>query len=396
MSLINRYANAKQKLLTDPAICEANRTLFAEFFEYEEYKLKRINAIAAPDDNSVKTLLDYISRFRTVNRWFENKSWRELTLEDIKRVYDAVEDGKILTQSGTPFKDRATYYRKILRSKPFEMAGKKELVRKAMQFQLPQPRDEVRFIREHTFRSLIQVVTKLEHRALLWLAWDIGENVSSLLRLRKGDFTRTANPYSSDPEYHVNLRREILKRSRTPRTEITNYRETVELLDSVLAELADDAILFAFGHRMATKALARAVRITGARCIPGGQNVSLKDLRSSMACDLLGKGWTTDEVNQRLGHRPSSREIDRYVNWLALGRQMPKRRLHDNSVESLSQELRESRDREKLMHERLRTMQSEIQELKTQHNRNNRIMLEQVRRIISGRQRAQAPAHERN
>lgn len=50
-------------------------------------------------------------------------------------------------------------------------------------------------------------------------------------------------------------------------------------------------------YRMAKKIIECAVRITGARCLPGGQKVTLKDLRSSMACDLLRKGRTTDEVN---------------------------------------------------------------------------------------------------
>ena len=59
---------------------------------------------------------------------------------------------------------------------------------------------------------------------------------------------------------------------------------------------------------MGAKVLERGGHITRATCIPGGQKVTLKDLRSSMACDLLSKGWTTDEANYRLGHKPSSRE----------------------------------------------------------------------------------------
>jgi hypothetical protein len=67
-----------------------------------------------------------------------------------------------------------------------------------------------------------------------------------------------------------------------------------------------------------------------------------------MACDLLSKGWSTDEVNQRLGHKPSSREIDKYVNWLALDRRKPKRKLHQNQVATLTAELDARKSREKL------------------------------------------------
>lgn len=90
-----------------------------------------------------------------------------------------------------------------------------------------------------------------------------------------------------------------------------------------------------------------------------------------MACDLLKKGWTTDEVNSRLGHRPSSRELDKYVNFLALDRHKPKKKLFDNQLQSVLQELEEMKAREKLKSTRdidiLNTIDSlklEIDELK--------------------------------
>jgi integrase len=391
MNYEKQYLNAVERLLNDPDICRANRDLFRRFFEYEEYKLKRINGLPKLDERSYKTLLSYITRFRTANRWFENKAWVDLTKEDIKKVYDGVEDGTILTHLGLPFKDKNGYYQKVFRSKPFEMAGKKDLAREVMEFHIARNRPDVRFIREPMFRQIAEVTGTPEHRALLWLAFDVGENIGSILDLRKRDFRRVDNEDTKEAEYHVHLRREILKRSRTPRTEVTNYLETVQYLDIVLAQLGDDDLLFGFGHRMAGKVLARAVRITQVRCIPGGQPVSLKDLRSSMACDLLSKGWSTDEVNQRLGHKPSSREIDKYVNWLALDRRKPKRKMHENQVATLTSELNAVKDREKLAGQRLRAVQAEINGLRSQLDRNNRLMYEQsniVARLIEGQHRS--------
>lgn len=133
-----------------------------------------------------------------------------------------------------------------------------------------------------------------------------------------------------------------------------------------------DEPLFGFGTRMAMKVLDRAAKITGARCIPGGQKVTLKDLRSSMACDLLSKGWTTDEVNQRLGHRPSSREIDKYVNWLALDRDKPKRRFHENHVRELEQQVTKLQESEKLAQQRQDSLRAELSELRDRIDQNNR------------------------
>ena len=110
---------------------------------------------------------------------------------------------------------------------------------------------------------------------------------------------------------------------------------------------------------MASKSLDRAVRITRVNCAPGGQKVTLKDLRSSMACDLLNKGWTTDEVNYRLGHRPSSREIDKYVTWLALDQQRPKRRVFESNLAQLQNALQEAKRHERLTGERVQRVQNE-------------------------------------
>ena len=214
------------------------------------------------------------------------------------------------------------------------------------------------------------------------LAFDIGENAGALLQLRKRSFNRQTDEYTQEPEYAVALVREILKRSRIPRTETTNHQETVELLDEVLRDLRDDEPVFDFGMRMAAKTLDRATGKTGVRCLPHDQKVTLKDLRSSMACDLLSKGWTTDEVNRRLGHKPSSREIDKYVNWLALDGRQPKRKLHEHQVAQLKQEINDLKDHTNQSQHRQRSLQKQVDGLQAQLDANNRLMFEQVGKLI--------------
>ena len=366
MGLKERYEKAFKKLTEGSGICNPNQILFKKFFAYEEYKLKRKNSIPSIDESSYKTLLAYLTRLRTVNNWFNNKPWIYLTKKDIKQVYDNLEEGRIISRFGTPIKDKATYYKQILRSKPFELAGKKELVKRVMEFYSQTSKEEVRFITEETFRKLVDTVIKIEHKAFLWIAWDIGENCNSLLQIKVGDFTRQVNEDTNEAEYLVNLRKEILKRSRTPRSEFTNYKENVYFLDLVLKSKKPEEFVFNFGYRMAKKIIERAMKLTGARCNPTGQNVTLKDLRSSMACDLLRKGWTTDEVNCRLGHKPSSHEIDKYVNFLAMDRRKPKKKIFDNALQKIQEELEESKQREKLTTERLKRQSEESQDIKHQ------------------------------
>lgn len=109
-----KYERQKSYLLSDASICPANRKLFADFFAYQEHKLKRINGLPDLDDGCCKTLIVYIGRFRNVNRRFANKRWVDLTKQDIQRVYDDLEEGRITNNAGRRFEDRQSYYNKVM------------------------------------------------------------------------------------------------------------------------------------------------------------------------------------------------------------------------------------------------------------------------------------------
>lgn len=359
------YEKRKKTLLHDPTVCIENRQLFKEFFEYEEYKLKRVNGLNALDEPTYKTLLEYCSRFRTVNKWFDNKPWKGLTKQDIQRVYDNLEDGKIKSIRGSPFKNKATYYNKIFKSKPFELAGKSSIAKEVLRaFKRSQHHDEdVRYIEVEDFTKLIGVIANPIHKLLFWLAWDLGENITSLLHLTKSEFCRQINEETREPEYRVHLPKDILKRSRRTRSELTNYPETVSCADIILKSLGDKEPLFLFEYRQAKKVFDRAVRLTGIKCKPGNQRPTWKDLRSGMACHLLKSGWHTDEINARLGHAPSSKELDKYVNFLAINRHQPKKKLYDGSLAKVQIELEEAKQREKLFGVRIDGQKSVIDDL---------------------------------
>lgn len=342
MTVGTQYAAAKQALLSDPMICEANRALFAEFFAFQEHKLKRTNGLAELDEGCFKTLYGYIQRLRNVNGWFENKSWRDLTKEDIARVYNGLEDGTIRTRKGTPFQDKTSYYNKVLKSKPFALAGKAELARQVIEY-TSQSKPAVRYLTEEGFRSIVSVVANPVHLLLLWLAWDIGENIDALLKLTRRHITDHVNRHTGEREYIVRLDSAAIKRSRQARGEVTLYPETVRYADMALGKLGPDEPVFHFGYRHAAEVLSAAVRRSGAATMPDGQPVRWKDFRSGMACHLLRSGWTRDEVNARLGHVPSSDALNAYINFLALDREAPKRRLLQNTSDALKGELERAR-----------------------------------------------------
>jgi hypothetical protein len=381
--LEERYLKAKDKLLSDESICLQNRILFGRYFEFQERRLKRLNGLPVLDDACYKTLSVYIGRFRNVNQWFINKPLVTITECDIRRVYDGLEDGVIVRRDGKPFESKIDYYSKIFKSKLFDLAGKKELARKVIEFTKPK-KSNVQFILEDDFRKIEREVVDLRKQLLLWLGWDFGENINSLLQLRKSDFYQQRHPDTDEPEYMVNFRPVILKRSRTSRSEITLYPETVQLLNQALPTLQDDELLFTFGYRNAVKFLDKAVQRSGVNCVPTGGKVTWAILRKGMACDLLNKGWTTDEVNARLGHKPSSRELDAYVSFMALGRHRSKDKVQSFKVHEMSKELDSVKQREMLQNNRNRDLQSQIQMQQDQIDELKRMIVDNLKsKIIS-------------
>ena len=234
---------------------------------------------------------------------------------------------------------------------------------------------------EEDFKKLPRVAISPIHKCLLWLAWDIGENIFTLLQLQKKEFVRGTNEETKEVEYKVFLDKKKLKRTRRERTEITNFKETADFLDIVLKDLKEEDLLFKFGHRQALKVIARAVKITKIKCRPKGENPSWKDLRSSMACYLLNKGWDNSEINSRLGHTPSSSYLDKYLDFASLDKHKPKKKLFENAMQKLKEESEEAKQIEKLQTSRIERLKEEVKDCITKEKAEKLMwkMIKQVR-----------------
>lgn len=391
MMFRERYERRKKELLQDKDINSKNRQVIKDFLTFEEYKLKRKNSLPSLDERSYKTLYFYIGRFYNLNIWFKNKDWSKLIENDIKKVIDDLEDGKIVTKKdGKRLSDRSLYYQ-MMRGKLFSLVGKDNVADNILkEFSIMGRKDEneVRFFIEDDFRKIVDCAITPTQKCLLWLAWDIGENINSLLELEKDDFKRQINIDTKEPEYLVILKKEKLKRSRTPRTEITNYPETTRFLDIVLknlkptekiisnkyvknkklSELHNKDKLFKFQLYTAVRFMKRAVKKAGVSCVEG-QEICWKYFRNSMACHLLKEGWTTDEVNARLGHKPSSHMIDKYVNYLALDRAKPKKKVYESNLRTIQEDLEKNKELNRLQSHRVEKLQEQMKELQYQYDR---------------------------
>lgn len=384
-----RYIKRRDELFKDEDINQKNREVMEKFLEFEGYKLKRKQGLSEVDERSYKTLYFYIGRLRNLNSWFKNKDWTELTEVEIRKLVDDLEDGNIRTKKGTRFADRSLYYH-MIEGKLFDLVGKGIMATQIVRDTGAIGREKlnkVKYIDEESFLKIVAQLQNPVHLGLCWLMWDVGENIETLLNLTKNDFQRQINPDTNEPEYLIRLPKEKLKRSRTPRSEITNFQETVKYLDIVINNLKPAAPktsssryrrslktlnelhpldkLFKFGHKAADKFLERAVQRAGVKALPEGDKVTWMVLRASMACHLLGKkDWTKDEVNARLGHAPSSRTIDRYITYLSLDRRKPKVKVYQSNLKKVETELEQQKETSKLLGLRLENMKQEQEEMK--------------------------------
>jgi hypothetical protein len=380
MTFKHNYTKARNKLLDDISIAEYNRKLFCEFFDWEERKLKRINELAELDDSCYKTLYGYINKFKNVNKWFNNKPWNQLTEDEIKQVYNDLEDGNIKNNRGKRFEDRRSYYNKIFKAKPFELAGLHEKVKKSLDFFTHRGKKPVRFISEASFKKMTQFLQKPQHYVLFWLAWDVGENISSLLELKVCHLKRQNNRDTKETEYLVYLPQENLKRSRQTRSEPTIYPETFDYIDALLeygreieyrdekgkirrktVPFQENDFIFTFKYRQALQIFDSAVRRSGIKCEPHNDKPSWKDLRSGMACHLFQQDWHVEDINLRLGHSPQSKWLDSYINYLAVNRKRAKKIHYNNNLEDVKSELEESKLKAKMLTNKLDKQNEKIQ-----------------------------------
>ncbi|MCK4999264.1 MAG: hypothetical protein KAS23_07010, partial [Anaerohalosphaera sp.] len=268
------------------------------------------------------------------------------------------------------------------KAKPFQLAGLHEKALNALEFFTSKNKKPVRFVSEESFKKMMKFLQKPQHYALFWLAWDVGENISSLLELRVHDLKRQINRETKEAEYLVYLPKEILKRSRQTRSEPTIYPETVLHIDALFeygreveyrdekgkirrktVPFKDDDFIFTFKYRQALQIFDSAVKRSGVKCDPHSEKPSWKDLRSGMACHLFGQDWHVEDINLRLGHSPQSKWLDSYINYLAVNRKRAKKVHYNNNLQDIKGELEESRLREKFLANKLEKQNDKIQTL---------------------------------
>jgi len=336
-----RNHHKKKKIIINNPIHKNTRKGWKIFFEEREEKLKIQNQLTELNSRSLKTMDGYCSKLKTTDKWFKHKDWNKITEKDIQKVYSGLQTGKIKNRYGKPYANTRAYYTKIFRSEPFGIFGKDRLARKVIKY-LVKKDPPVKYISVEDWEKIHVMATEPNHKALLWTAWDIGENVNSLVRLKKRDCKRGIGKEDNEPYYDIHLYKEILKKNRVARTERTMFPETTIFLDMILENKKDDDLVFGINYIQATNIYKKIMKQTGIKCTPGNEKSTLKDLRSGCAMRLLDAGWSVEEINMRLGHHPTSRELERYVTYSTTSRNKPIQRTTASNQLNMQKELKKA------------------------------------------------------
>lgn len=264
-----------------------------------------------------KTLNKELAYCKNILVWLNDIDIKKISKERIKKLYEGIETGKITGLNNKPIADstKEDYYR-MFKGGLFAFLG---INKYAKEIILRKFRDdqEVEFFRIETFIQIVKKAKLRSHKLLLWLMFDTGIEIGAILQLKKVHFTKSSN----GDTYIVHVPNSISKKVRSKRDIFVLHPETNELLEASLEEKQDNDFIFGFMVKNVERIVRDIVIKYGYKTEPGNKRITPKHFRSSCACYLLLRGWSTDKIKYRLGHKPSSSVIDRYVNYLAINQE---------------------------------------------------------------------------
>lgn len=353
---------------------EENVKLAIEYLEHREDYLKKVNGTGdTARKRYFKTLGKEITYLQNVLYWFNKWNLKDLTKDNIEEVFNKIEEDKLRSIKGNSLKDntKKDYYSKVLKNGFFNFIKKDDLAKEVIIRKFT-TNEEVRFFEFETLIRLTKAQRYKDHELLLWLMFDTGVEINAILQLRKNDFSleKTEN---NDDYYTLHVREEIGKKRRSVRNIFIYHNRTNELLNEILKGIGDTENLFKFKWRNAYNIINETSKTLNLKLKTHNQYITPKDFRSSCATYFLKEGWTTDEIKARLGHKPSSSVIDRYVSYLSLDQQKLKKKKEEVDIKNYKEKYSQIAERNRQLEETIKSMNKDLENIKKFISENNEI-----------------------
>lgn len=348
-SITGKYQKNKKELYSSE---HKNMKFVKEFIDWKE---KRLLAKKGRDENArlriYKTLNKYINLLSNVATWFD-KPLNQLTKKDMQDFYDDFEEGKILSHKGKPFaaKTRRDYYNKVFKSDFFKHLGLIDIAREVFILE----KDEDEEVRYFEYEDLIKMIEKTEDyrkKGLLFFLFDTGMRIGEVLNLKVGDvefvIENEDRELKGEEFFRVHMKAEYSK-SKKART-VTNWLdETVGYMKYIVRNRDRNEFLFDWSVSNVRKIIRKLSKLAKVKTTPASLPINIHDFRRSCASYFVRQRRTIDAIKARLGHKPSSNVIDKYVSYHGLDQkedriELKKARINKKieSIESENDELRE-------------------------------------------------------
>lgn len=315
---VARYAQRKRQLSEDKS---ENAKLFSAWLDKKETSLlNRKGRDGVARIRCCKTLNKYIALFRTLDR-IVKKPFKKLTAKDMQRLYEDIETGVIKSEHGKTYSasTRHDLYNKFFKSDFFKFIGLYDVAKTIFTLEKKDDR-EVRFFLFEDFERMTKYTPKLRNKLFLYFLLDTGMRVGTALNITRRDIEKKYNAETKQEYYVVHIQADYTKSKRADTLALliptTNELMTLFLQEN---ELKPSQRLFDFSHANARKIVDVVSHKAKIKTLPDKKNVTLHDFRRSCATYMLKKGYSIDVIKKRLGHKPSSTVIDRYVSYLSLG-----------------------------------------------------------------------------
>lgn len=342
-----------------------NVDLAIEFLKEREKYLQNVNGYEEEAQKRYyKTLDKEFTYVQNVLVWFNKWNLKDITEDIIKEIYEGIEKGEITSVRGKELSQntKKDYYSKVLRNGFFKFIGKDEIAKKVILRSFSN-NEEVRFFDIDTLKKLASHLKYADHKLLVWLLFDTGIEVNGVLELKKSDFS-IETPKDMKPYYILHMRKEIGKKGRQQRNPYIYHDETNILLKEHLSSLKDDDKLFNFKWRNAYKFINETSKKYNLKLVTPNSYIKPKDFRSSMATFFLIEGWNTDEIKARLGHKPSSTVIDRYVNYLGINQKHKKKEKEEIDFKNYKDKYTQIQERNRRLEEKIKSYDQDMELIK--------------------------------
>lgn len=361
---LNKFEKKKQdNIIENDDILEENKELIIDFLDWKKQDLQ--NKKGREEDDKIrwsKTLNKYVGLLKNVGEWVD-KPLDEFTKEDVQRLYDKLEEGKIKSKNGKKYShnSRLDYYKKVFKS-DFTKRIDKELYQHCKDImKVTSKESKVRFFEKEDFDDMLLSANNLRDKVLLSLLFDTGMRIGTVLNLKKGDFEKKKDDEINETYYIIRVKKNYTK-SNKARSIHTWLDKTSKLLDKYLKDLENGDLLFDISYRYARKIIRRIAKKSDVKVKPEAKTVKPHDFRRSSATYWLKRGMRQDSIKARLGHKPSSTVIDKYVNYLGLDKHKQRKKVNKQNISDLKEKYEKTKNRLKSVEKDLNRLKEHLKE----------------------------------